>query len=107
MYELAEDRPDSSGPSRGNFFAIDRRCWAHVCQYGINAMCAYLVLARGTGHDQRTTSWSVNAVENHTGIGRARARAAITLLQQACLMKITKAGVRPRYYLLPASEVPG
>jgi hypothetical protein len=45
---------------RGDFFAVDRVVWSPVCKLGsINAAVAYLVLARGTGGDNRTTSWSV------------------------------------------------
>jgi hypothetical protein len=55
------------------FFAIDRRSWAAVCGQGLNAAIVYLVMARGSGGDQRTTSWSINAVENYTGVSRSRA----------------------------------
>jgi hypothetical protein len=95
------------GTGRGSFFAIDRRAWARVCKLNINAMTAYLVLARGTGHDQRTTSWSVNAIETHTGIGRPRAQKAIDALVQAGLVRITRGGTRPKYSIIPAHEVPG
>jgi hypothetical protein len=95
------------GTGRGSFFAIDRRAWARVCDLNINAMTAYLVLARGTGHDQRTTSWSVNAIETHTGISRPRAQKAIDALVQAGLVRITRGGTRPKYSIIPAHEVPG
>jgi hypothetical protein len=96
----------SGGTGRGSFFAIDRRAWARVCKLNINAMTAYLVLARGTGHDQRTTSWSVNAIETHTGIGRPRAQKAIDALVQAGLVRITRGGTKPKYSIIPAHEVP-
>jgi hypothetical protein len=69
-------------------------------------MTAYLVLARGTGHDQRTTSWSVNAIEKYTGISRPRAQIAITALVKARLVQITHKTPKPRYRLMPAQEVP-
>ena len=65
---------------RGNFFAIDRRCWARVCMLGLNEAVAYLVLACGTGADQRTTFWSCKAVATHTGLHWRRAHAAIAAL---------------------------
>src|SRR5258708_18172327 len=70
-------------------------------------MTAYLVLARGSGHDQRTTSWSVNAIESHTGIGRPRAQKAIVALVQAGLVRITRGRTKPKYSIIPAHEVPG
>lgn len=97
----------SRKPGRGEFFAIDRRVWAHVCQYNINAMTAYLVLARGTGHDQRTTSWSINAVTTYTSMSVSRAQVAVNTLVRASLVLILQGGKRPRYRLMPAHEVPG
>ena len=59
----------ASGGS-GHFFAVDRRTWALACQHGMNTAVVYLVLTRGSGPDQRTTSWSINAVEKYTSISR-------------------------------------
>jgi hypothetical protein len=95
------------GGESGGFFAVDRRAWAVVCEYGINAATTYLVLARGSGPDQRTTSWSVRAVETHTGTSRPRAETAIAELVKVGLVRITRTGTRPQYYLAPAHEVPG
>ena len=97
----------SGNDDRGDFFAVDRRAWAKVSQLDINAMVAYLVLARGSGRDQRTTSWSVNAIEKYTGIGPIRGRQAIERLQQSGLVRVTRTGKRPRYWIMPAHEVPG
>ena len=79
------------GSGRGDFFAVDRRAWDHVSKLDINAMVAYLVLARGTGPDQRTTAWSANAIEQYTGITWSRGKAAIAALAQAGAVKITRA----------------
>ena len=77
-----DERPDAPAVrSPGGFFAIDHRCWAKACAAGMNAAVAYLLQARGTGRDQRTTSWSVQALETHTGISRSRAKTAIKSLQ--------------------------
>ena len=77
---MAENVAPLRRGGRGGFFAVDRRAWEKVCDLGLNPMVAYLVLARGTGADQRTTAWSVNAVEAYTGIGRPRAKGAIDAL---------------------------
>lgn len=52
---------------RGDFFAVDRRAWAMAFDKGgVNAALAYLVMARGAGGDNRTTSWSAEAVNQRT-----------------------------------------
>lgn len=84
---------------RGDFFAIDHRLWGTVCALGLNAAVAYLVMARGSGGDNRTTSWSVNAVEHYGGIGRVRAKQAIDALRNAGLVTLLKGGTLPRYFL--------
>jgi hypothetical protein len=66
---------------RGRFFAIDSRIWAKVTAYGMNEAVAYLVLACGTGHSNRSTSWSTNAVMTHAGMGWDRAKHAIERLK--------------------------
>ncbi|MBV8521048.1 MAG: hypothetical protein JOY71_02765 [Acetobacteraceae bacterium] len=101
------DPVHAGGTGIGDFFAIDGRAWALACQKGLNPAVAYLVLARGSGPDQRTTSWSVKAIETYTGIGRPRALKAIESLQRTGLVRITQRGTRPRYYVVPANEVPG
>jgi len=94
-------------PTRGGFFAVDSRAWALVCRAGMNAAVCYLVLARGTGPDNRTTAWSINAVERYTGISRHRGADAIQSLQKIQSIRQTEVGTRPRYFLTPAHELPG
>ncbi len=102
MSETFPDLPE--GGKRGDFFAVDRRAWAETCRLGLNPGVAYLVLARFSGRDQRTTKAGANAVETHTGIARARAKAAIRALEQAGL--VTEAdGITRR--IVPAHELPG
>ena len=91
----------------GGFFTVDHRCWARVCALGIDAAVAYLVLARGSGRDNRTTGWSVRAIEDYTGISRNTAKVAIGRLKAAGLIDQIVEGTRPRYILKPAHEVPG
>jgi hypothetical protein len=104
--------PESHAPlddGRGGFFAVDRRVWALVCRFGMNAAVAYLVLARGTGGDNRTTKWSINAVESYTGISRSRAQDAISELQRckAVVRDPASKPSRPKYRIMAAHEVPG
>ncbi len=93
--------------ARGGFFAIDRRIVPVLIDIGMNAAVSYLILARGTGGDNRSTAWSINAIEQHTGISRAGAKAAIDALIGRGLIRQTKAGSRPKYLVLPAHEVAG
>src|SRR5215469_17419888 len=92
----------ADSPSRGGFFAVDSRAWALVCRAGMNAGVCYLVLARGSGPDNRTTAWSINAIERYTGISRHRAADAIRSLQKIESIRQTEGGTRPRYFLTPA-----
>lgn len=87
----------------GEFFQVDRRTWAKVCALGMNPAVAYLVLARFSGRDNRTTAASTHAIETYTGIARPRARAAIEALTKSGLVKQTQGGARPRYDLVPLS----
>ncbi len=68
-----EDQEDgvarsATGAGQGDFFAVDRRAWARACALGLNPAVAYLVLARGTSADNRSTTWSAQAIEKYTGV---------------------------------------
>src|SRR5215510_2164856 len=91
--------PDTGKMS--GFFAVDRRSWARVCGLGLNCAVAYLVLARGTGRNNRETSWSVQAIEKYTSIARSRAHNAIRTLLRDGVVQQLKAGTRPKYDLRP------
>lgn len=89
---------NSSKRSQDGFFAIDRERWTELClEDQLNAAVVYLVLCRGTGGDNTTTSWSVNAVESYTGISRSRAKSAIQFLIRELYIEQTKQGTKPRY----------
>ena len=103
--EADTDGAAPAARNRGCFFAIDHRCWAKACAISMNAAVAYLLHARGTGRDQRTTYWSVQALETYTGISRSRAQAAIKSLQSAGLTAQIQGGSRPRYEIMPWSNV--
>jgi DNA-binding transcriptional ArsR family regulator len=90
--------------AKERFFAIDARSWPKVCELGMPAAVSYLVLACGSGGDQTTTKWSVDAITRHTGIGRPRARQAIEALVKAGLIRIEKGGKRPQYSILHAHK---
>ena len=63
------------------FFGVDRLTWARVCDSdNINEAVAYLVLAQGTGHGNRSTSWSVESLRNYAGMSWSRSKAAIEQL---------------------------
>ena len=65
------ERGDESVGSAG-FFAIDRRAWHAACRLGMNPAVCYLILARGTQRDNRTSTWSIHAIEKYTRISRNR-----------------------------------
>jgi hypothetical protein len=90
--------------SIGDFFAVDRRLWAVVCNLGLNAAVAYLVLARGSSRDNLRSSWSVQAIEKYTGISRTRAATAIDLLCRSDLIRRTGEALRPRYEIISFQE---
>ena len=58
-------------------------------------------MARGTGPDNRTTQWSVNAIEKHTGISRPNAKKAVQDLLDRGIWKKTREGNHPSYEAVP------
>jgi hypothetical protein len=85
---------------RGNFFAVDRRTWAHLCErLDTNTAAAYLVMANGTGGDNATTSWSVNSVQEYLGLSLGRARTSVQALLTNGYVECVQSGTRPRYKL--------
>ncbi len=58
----------SEAKGTGRFFAIYKDQWPKVCALGLNPAVAYLVMACGTGRDNRRTVWSVNAIEKYSGV---------------------------------------
>ncbi len=93
------------GSGTGEFFAVDRASWAAACGLGMNPAVAFLVLARFSQRDNRTTAASVHAVEEHTGIARGRAREAIDVLLNASLARLLRDGTRPLYELVAHGEI--
>jgi hypothetical protein len=68
----------------------------------MNPMVAYLVLACGSGRDNRTTKWSTKSVSKYAGVGIERAKSAIDRLinEQIIGYAPGSARVTPRYELL-------
>ena len=110
---LRQRAPKTTGGAAvsGKFFAIDRRIWAKVCDCGMNEPVAYLILAAGTGPENRITSWSTTSVGKYGGIGIERAKAAIDRLIREKLIRKGDGHTRnkPCYELLliPEKEADG
>ena len=100
------DDEDKGTKGEGNFFAVDSRLWKRVCALGLNEAASYLVQARGTARDNRTTTWSVESIERYTGISRHRAATALKVLQTKGFVKLLRAGTRPKYDLIPFADLP-
>jgi hypothetical protein len=83
---------------KNGFFAVDTRCFAEASTNLNDGVC-YLVIAAGTGGDQATTSWSINAVEKRTGISRGRIGEAMERLIRKSLVSRVAGGSHPRYKL--------
>jgi hypothetical protein len=93
---------------KGGFFAVDSRMWARVCVPGMmNEAVAYIVQARGTARDNRTTAWSIQSIERYTGISRHRAAAAINNLQARGFTRLVRGGTKPKYEIVSFCELPG
>ena len=97
------DRSKVSG--RGDFFAVDRYAWSAVFEKtGLHGAIAYLVLARGSLADMRTTSWSAEAINQRTRLNWRQAKEAIARLVEAALIRQDKGGSKPRYFILPTQS---
>ena len=64
-------------------------------------------MARGTGPDMRTTSWSAKSMEERTSVPWRQCRTAVQAVVAAGLARQDKGGQHPRYTILSAVEVPG
>jgi hypothetical protein len=89
------------------FFCIDRGAFRCAAAGGRNSAIAHLIMARGTGRDNRTTQWSVNAIEKYTGISRPNAKKAVQDLLDRGIWKKTREGNHPIYETVPGNEIPG
>lgn len=103
MTQLSEKTKKSPGE---RIFAIDRRVWSAVCDLGMIEALTYLVIASGTGGDQRTSGWSATAVETYAGIHNSRGRPAIRRLQATGFLSTVENGKLRRHTLRSAEEIP-
>lgn len=91
----------------GNFLAIDRAAWDHLWEVEtsnrLNLVTAYIVLLAGTGSDHQLSKWSAKACEQHTGMGKPRAKVAIDELIQHGFVAHTDRSTKlyPQYRLQP------
>ena len=98
-----------ANPTRvsGGYFAIDRGAFRCAAAGGLNAAVAHLVMARGTGPDNRTTQWSVHSIEQRTGISRPNAAKAVKDLLDRGIWKKTRDGQHPIYEAVCGNQIPG
>lgn len=86
--------------STDGFFAIGQDTFHRTVGLSITEAAAFLVLARGSGPDNVTTSWSSKAVADRMGTRWSTAKTAITNLSTAKLVKISGTKKRPSYKLV-------
>ncbi|AWC81883.1 hypothetical protein M4Y22_003761 [Serratia marcescens] len=86
-----------AGKKNDGIFIIDRTVFLAACEISLNAAVSLLVIARGSGRDNATTSWSHNAIADYAGITRKRASDAMLLLIEHNLVEQVKSGSRPQY----------
>jgi hypothetical protein len=103
------DNAAEANPTRvsGGFFAIDRGAFRCAAAGGLNAAVAHLVMARGTGPDNRTTQWSVHSIEQRTGISRPNAAKAVKDLIDRGIWKKVRDGQHPIYEAVCGDQIPG
>jgi hypothetical protein len=103
------DKAAEADPTRvaGGFFAIDRGAFRCAAVGSLNAAVAHLVMARGTGRDNRTTQWSVHSIEQRTGISRPNADKAVKDLLNRGVWKKIRDGRHPIYEAVPGDQIPG
>ena len=100
------DNAAEANPARG-FFAIDRGAFRCAAVGGLNAAVAHLVMARGTGPDNRTTQWSVHSIEQRTGISRPNAAKAVKDLLDRGIWQKIRDGRHPIYEAVCGYQISG
>jgi hypothetical protein len=89
------------------FFAVDRGAFRCAAIGGLNSAVAHLIMARGTGRDNRTTQWSVHSIEQRTGISRPKAAKAVKDLVERGIWKKVRDGQHPIYETVPGYQIQG
>jgi hypothetical protein len=89
---------------KGDFFMVGRDTIHQVLELGITEASAFLVLARGSGGDNITTSWSANAIADRIGVRWSTAKTGLGNLSTSKFIKITGTKARPIYKLARRGE---
>ena len=110
----ASPRSESPSPDRvrgkgrgGNFLAIDRTTWGRLWEVEtgnrLNLVTAFIVILAGTGSDHQLSKWSAKACEQHTGMGKPRAKVAIVELIEHGFVAHSERSTKlyPQYRLPP------
>ena len=74
MPSIGTSPEDGEPEGNGHFFGLHHPTFYRACVLGINHAISYLIMARGTQADNRTTTWSTNSIEQKTRISRKKAR---------------------------------
>jgi len=83
-----DDSSGSKPKNRGHMFLVDIPTYAAVCDLrDADVAAVYLILAAGTGADNRTSTWSREAVKNRTGLTWRRASACCDKLEKHALIR--------------------
>jgi hypothetical protein len=95
-----------TGERSEGFFSIDRGAFRCAAVGGLNSVVAHLIMARGTGRNNRKTQWSVHSIEQRTGISRPNADKAVKALLKRGVWKKTRDGKHPIYEAVPGNQIP-
>lgn len=101
---------EAARKGRGEFFSVDRRTWALLCDFGdVKQAVTYLAIAQGTLKGGRLSNWSAKSIETHLGLHSTRAKKVIGEVIDLGFLKrdVTAHSTsrRPRYVVLPFHEV--
>lgn len=92
----------TTNEGRGHFFGLHYPSFIEACKLGLNHAIAYLILARGTQGDNRTSTWSTNSIEGYTRVSRNKARDCIDeLSEQGIIERVGGSKHRPIRTLFP------
>lgn len=92
---------------RGSFFLVDVPTFSAVCALGdADVAASYLILCAGTGADNRTSSWSREAINQRTALNWRKADACVAKLEaEGFLRWLSPKGTRKTRIDLPPIEL--
>jgi len=95
----------TSTPRNGKgFFAVGTDTFHKAVDLGLNPACVFLTMARGTGPDDVTTSWSAQAAATRLGVRWTAAKSAVQELKRAKLLSVTRESTKPQYTLVKKGD---